>query len=209
MVRRLGPGQLVIASHNDGKIREIHDIISPFGLTAVSAKELNLPSPEETEATFEGNARIKAHAAARASGLPAMADDSGLEVTALNGAPGVYTADWAEDHKDGPRNFKRAMLKVANQLRRSNKTDKSARFICCLCLAWPDGEDAVFMGHVDGEIVWPPRGSRGFGYDPIFLYPPLGSTFGELSPALKHSLSHRANAFQKLVDSSVLAGKRT
>ncbi|MEO1015790.1 MAG: RdgB/HAM1 family non-canonical purine NTP pyrophosphatase [Pseudomonadota bacterium] len=200
MARRLSPGRLVIASHNPGKVREINELVAPFGIDAISAADLGLPSPEETGTTFAANAAIKAHAAAGAAGLPALADDSGLEVTALDGAPGVYAADWAEDTAGGPRDFRRAMLRVEQGLKAVGAADRSAKFVCCLCLAWPDGHEETFLGEVAGEIVWPPRGARGFGYDPMFLYPPLGQTFGEMDPGRKHALSHRADAFRKLTD---------
>ncbi|MBI1391378.1 MAG: RdgB/HAM1 family non-canonical purine NTP pyrophosphatase [Alphaproteobacteria bacterium] len=203
MARRLTPGKLVIASHNAGKVREIGELLRPFGMAVASAGDLGLPVPEERETTFAGNAAIKAHAAARAANAPALADDSGLEIAALGGAPGVHAADWAEDTKGGPRNFRRAMLRVAREMTASGSSDRSARFVCCLCIAWPDGHQEFFNGDVRGEIVWPPRGARGFGYDPIFLYPPLGSTFGEMPPSRKHALSHRAEAFARLIDGSL------
>ncbi len=205
MARRLAPGRLVIASHNAGKVREINDLMRPFGVDAISAGELGLPSPAETGTTFAENAAIKAHAAAGAARLPALADDSGLEVAALGGAPGVYAADWAEDTPGGPRDFRRAMLRVETALRQAQTPDRSARFVCCLCLAWPDGHQETFLGEVAGEIVWPPRGARGFGYDPMFLYPRLGRTFGEMEPDRKHALSHRADAFRKLTEACLKA----
>lgn len=197
MRRKLTPGRLVIASHNDGKVREIDALLRPFGMEVVSAGALGLPEPEETETTFEGNARIKALAAAHASGSPALADDSGLEVAALGGAPGVYSANWAE--RPGlPRDFGLAMERVAQALEEQGSDDRSARFVCCLSLAWPDGHAEAFLGEVRGFISFPPRGSRGFGYDPIFT--PLGGreTFGEMAPDAKHAISHRADAFRKL-----------
>lgn len=198
MARRLDGDQLVIASHNAGKLREIDALVKPFGFNAISVGEFGAPAPAETATSFAGNAAIKAHAASQQSGLPALADDSGLEVTALNGAPGIYAADWAEETPGGPRDFDRAMLRVHNAMRESKSDDPSARFVCCLCLAWPDGHQETFQGTVQGEIVWPPRGHNGFGYDPVFLYPELGRTFAEIDPALKHSLSHRADAFAQL-----------
>lgn len=199
MTRRLIRGDLVVASHNAGKVREINDLVGPLGLRAISAGALGLAVPAETETTFAGNATIKAKAATTATGLPALADDSGLEVRALDGAPGVHAADWAEDTPGGPRNFHRAMLRVAQALKATNTADRAARFVCCLCLAWPDGHTESFLGSVAGELVWPPRGREGFGYDPMFLYPRLGQTFGEMLPARKHGLSHRADAFRKLI----------
>ncbi|MEM6415721.1 MAG: RdgB/HAM1 family non-canonical purine NTP pyrophosphatase [Pseudomonadota bacterium] len=209
MGRRLEPGKLVIASHNAGKVQEINDLVTPFGITAVAANELGLPSPEETETTFAGNAAIKAHAAAKSAKLPALADDSGLEITALDGKPGVYAADWAEEIPGGPRDFYRAMARVERELSAQANSDRSARFVCCLCLAWPDGEQESFLGKVDGTIVFPPRGTQGFGYDPIFE--PLSQrkealafgkkeTFGEMPPQDKHAISHRAHAFKQLID---------
>lgn len=194
-VRKLGPGTLVIASHNDGKVIEINDLLSPFGIEAVSAKKLGLKDPEETGITFAENAILKARAAADAAGLPALADDSGLSVTALGGAPGIYSARWA----GSPRNFENAMKKVENALEESGTEDFSARFVCALCLAWPDGAQAVFEGEVKGTLIFPPRGNNGFGYDPIFVAEGYGVTFGEMDPAEKHSISHRADAFRKLM----------
>lgn len=201
MARRLEPGRLVIASHNDGKVREIDALLAPFGISPVSAGALGLPVPEETETTFTGNAAIKAHAAARAASLPALSDDSGLEVTALGGSPGVYSADWAEQ-PGAPRDFALAMRKVEAALKESGSDDLSARFVCCLCLAWPDGHAESFIGTVRGTLTFPPRGRNGFGYDPIFL--PAGGTltFGEMDPAKKHAISHRADAFRQLIAAS-------
>ncbi|NDR57525.1 RdgB/HAM1 family non-canonical purine NTP pyrophosphatase [Aliiruegeria sabulilitoris] len=190
---------LVIASHNAGKIREIGQLLAPFGVSVKSAGELGLPEPEETEDSFAGNARIKAHAAARASGLPALSDDSGLSVDALNGAPGVYTADWAETPNG--RDFKMAMKKVWDNCEKIAAPEpRTARFHCVLCLAWPDGHDEIFDGRVEGHLVWPLRGEHGFGFDPMFQ--PVGETetFGEMDPERKHGMSHRADAFAKLVD---------
>ncbi|RMD90514.1 MAG: RdgB/HAM1 family non-canonical purine NTP pyrophosphatase [Alphaproteobacteria bacterium] len=197
-MRRLEPGKLVIATHNAGKLREIRALLEPFGIEAVGAGELGLPEPEETEDSFTGNARIKAHAAARASGYPALADDSGIEVDALGGQPGVYTANWAETPQG--RDFALAMTKVWQKLEDAGAPEpRTARFRCCLCLAWPDGEDAVFEGAVEGRIVWPMRGEQGFGFDPIFLPEGESQTFGEMDPARKHAMSHRARAFEKFV----------
>ncbi len=203
MHRKLAPGKLVIASHNAGKVREIRALLEPFGIEPVSAGDLGLPEPEETGTTFAENALLKAHAAARASGLPALADDSGLCVAALGDAPGVYTADWAEKQpfEGGPgRDWYMAMGKVEGKLAELGPdADRSAWFICTLALAWPDGHEEVFEGRVNGTLAWPPRGRMGFGYDPVFV--PLGraQSFAELDPAEKHAISHRADAFRKLV----------
>ncbi|CAA7621165.1 RdgB/HAM1 family non-canonical purine NTP pyrophosphatase [Magnetospirillum sp. SS-4] len=191
--RRFQGGTLVIASHNAGKVREIGELLAPFGVQVISAGELGLAEPEETGETFAANAELKAHAAARAASLPALADDSGLAVDALAGAPGIYSARWAGPDKD----FSRAMAKVNQAL--GNEADRRARFVCALSLAWPDGHCETFEGTVEGEIVWPPRGDGGFGYDPIFL-PIAGTlTFGEMEAGAKHAISHRADAFRKLV----------
>ena len=201
--RKLLPGKLVIASHNAGKVREIRALLAPFGIEPVSAGELDLPEPEETGTTFAENALLKAHASAQGSGLPALADDSGLCVAALGGAPGVYTADWAakQPFEGGPgRDWYMAMGKVEGKLAELGPdTDRSAYFICTLALAWPDGHSEVFEGRVEGTLAWPPRGTLGFGYDPVFV--PLGreQSFAELAPAEKHAMSHRADAFAKLV----------
>jgi XTP/dITP diphosphohydrolase len=203
-VRKLTPGKLVIASHNAGKLREIRALLEPFGIEPVSADELGLPEPEETEDSFAGNALIKARASALGSGLPALSDDSGLMVDALGGAPGVYTADWAEKqpYEGGPgRDWYMAMGKVEGKLAELGEgVNRSAHFVCTLALVWPDGEEALFEGRVSGTLVWPPRGKYGFGYDPVFQ--PLGKTitFGEMEPAEKHSVNHRAFAFAKLVE---------
>ncbi|MFD2234707.1 RdgB/HAM1 family non-canonical purine NTP pyrophosphatase [Phaeospirillum tilakii] len=191
--RRFGGGRLVIASHNPGKVGEIATLLGPFGADVVSAATLGLPEPEETGASFVENAELKARAAARASGLPALADDSGLAVTALGGAPGIYSARWAGPGKD----FDAAMARIHAEI--GDSADRSARFVCVLSLAWPDGHCDSFEGKVEGEIVWPPRGARGFGYDPIFV--PVGgaATFAEIEPAAKHAISHRADAFRQLV----------
>ena len=197
MTRGVAGGRLVVASHNAGKVREIGALLGPYGVEAVSAGDLSLPEPAETEDSFAGNARIKAHSAARLSGLPALADDSGIEIDALNGAPGVYTADWAET-PDG-RDFGLAMRKAWDAVEAEGpEAPRTARFVCCLCLAWPDGDDRVFLGTVEGRIVWPPRGERGFGYDPMFVPAGHDETFGEMDPAAKHAMSHRADAFAKL-----------
>ena len=196
MARRLTEERLVVASHNQGKVREIAELLRPFGITPVSAGELNLPEPEETETTFKGNALLKARAAAQAAGLPALSDDSGLAVTALNGDPGIYSARWGGPEKD----FNLAMQKVEDALRASGSDDRSARFVCALALCWPDGEEVVFEGKVEGELVWPIRGDRGFGYDPIFVATGHDITFAEMDPAEKHAISHRADAFRQLLD---------
>ncbi|HIJ62494.1 MAG TPA: RdgB/HAM1 family non-canonical purine NTP pyrophosphatase [Rhodospirillaceae bacterium] len=187
-------GRLVIASHNPGKVNEIAALLAPFGTDVVSVAELNLPEPEETGATFVDNARLKALAATRASGLPALADDSGLVVDALGGDPGIRSARWA-----GPaRDFLEAMRRVEKAL--TGKRDRHARFICALALAWPDGHVECFEGQVEGHLIWPPRGKQGFGYDPMFIPNGRSETFGEMSPAEKHAISHRTAAFRKLVD---------
>lgn len=199
-MRKLQKGtRLVVASHNPGKLREIADLVGPYGLDVVSAGELNLPEPEETETTFAGNARLKAVAAAAGSGLPALSDDSGLEVAALEGQPGVYSARWAGSAKD----FSAAMKRVADELDAAGawrEPGPRANFTCALCLAWPDGEAHIFEGKVFGRLVWPPRGTRGFGYDPMFLPDGEALTFGEMDPAKKHAISHRARAFALFVN---------
>lgn len=202
--RKLAPGRLVIASHNAGKVREIRALLEPYGIEPVSAGDLGLPEPGETGITFAENALLKAHSAAQGSGLPALADDSGLCVAALDGAPGVYTADWAEKQgfEGGPgRDWYMAMGKVEGKLAEQGPDgDRSAYFTCTLALAWPDGHEEVFEGRVNGTLAWPPRGTMGFGYDPVFV--PLGreQSFAELDPAEKHAISHRADAFKKLVE---------
>lgn len=199
MTRRLTAGtQLVVASHNPGKVREILDLVAPYGLSVVSAAELGLPEPEETGTTFEANARLKAEAAARRAGLPALSDNSGLEVDLLGGAPGIYSARWAGPTKD----FRVAMERVANEVREKGgwlSSGPRADFISVLCLAWPDGEIAHFEGKVYGHLVWPPRGGKGFGYDPMFQPDGHTLTFGEMEPDAKHAISHRARAFALFV----------
>ncbi|MEZ5938333.1 MAG: RdgB/HAM1 family non-canonical purine NTP pyrophosphatase [Hyphomonadaceae bacterium] len=196
----LEKGRVVIATHNPGKLVELQDLLVPLGYEVVSAGELGLPEPEETETTFEGNARLKALAAAQGAGFPALADDSGLSVDALAGAPGVYSARWAGPEKD----FTVAMRKVNDALAEEadgeGDVDKRARFTCALALAWPDGRCEVFEGDVRGQIVWPPRGDRGFGYDPMFVPENETETFGEMEPARKHAMSHRAAAFAKFLN---------
>lgn len=193
MGRRLKDPVLVIASHNAGKVREIGDLIRPFGMEAVSAGALGLAEPEETGTTFAENAAMKARAAATAAGRPALADDSGLVVPALGGEPGIHSARWGGPNKD----FALAMRKVEDAL--SGKTDRQAYFVCVLALAWPDGQCEMFEGRVDGHLVWPPRGKRGFGYDPVFVADGRTITFGEMDPDEKHTISHRADAFRQLV----------
>jgi XTP/dITP diphosphohydrolase len=200
---RLEPGPIVVASHNQGKVREILDLLGPFGFDVKSAAELGLPEPEETGTTFEANAELKARAAAAASGLPALADDSGLAVDAMGGAPGVHSARFAGPSKD----FSVAMGKVEDALQQAGATrpeQRRAHFVSALSLAWPDGRVETFVGRVDGTLVWPPRGERGFGYDPMFLPDGYDKTFGEMSAQEKHgwrpgqleALSHRARAFR-------------
>jgi XTP/dITP diphosphohydrolase len=197
-MRQLTGARLVIATHNTGKLEEIAKLLEPYEVAVVSSGELGLAEPEETETTFSGNARIKAHSAARASGLPALADDSGIEIEALAGAPGVYTADWAE--VPGGRDFVRAMTRVWSELEAKRAPEpRRARFRCTLALAWPDGEDQIFEGKVDGRIVWPMRGDQGHGYDPIFLPDGYDQTFGEMNRWEKNRISHRAKAFDRFV----------
>ena len=186
--------RLIIASHNKGKVKEIGELLAPFGLDVVSAGALNLPEPEETGLTYIANAELKALAAAKGAGLPALADDSGLSVTALGGAPGIYSARWAGEAKD----FDHAMQRVADALLMSGTSDRSAEFVCALTLAWPDGHKVSFEGRVAGTITWPQRGDKGFGYDPIFVPHGHDITFGEMDPDKKHGMSHRAVAFAKL-----------
>ena len=196
MTRKLAPGRLVIASHNEGKVREIRTLLAPFGIDPVSAGALGLPEPPETGTTFIANAELKAMAAADLSGLPALADDSGLVVEALDGDPGIFSARWAGENK----NFGLAMRLVHERLlAKGPDAGRDAHFICALSLAWPDGYVVSVEGRVDGTLVWPPRGQQGFGYDPVFQ--PLGHaiTFGEMDPDAKHAMSHRADAFAKLV----------
>ncbi|WP_395333295.1 RdgB/HAM1 family non-canonical purine NTP pyrophosphatase [Novosphingobium sp. BL-8H] len=203
MTRKLGNTRLVIATHNAGKLKEIAALLAPYGVDCVSAGELGLPEPEETGTTFVENALLKAHAAAKAANLPALADDSGLSVVALDGRPGVYTADWAERQWfEGPagRDWFMAMGKVEGLLcEQGADVDRSCWFSCVLAIAWPDGEEAVYDGRSNGTITWPPRGKMGFGYDPIFVPEGHDMTFAELAPDDKHKISHRANAFAKLV----------
>jgi XTP/dITP diphosphohydrolase len=197
---RLARGDaLVVASHNKGKVREIEELLAPFGFVVKGAAELGLAEPEETEPTFEGNAILKARAAADASGMTALADDSGLSVTALDGAPGIYSARWAGESKD----FSAAMARVERELK--DAEDRSAKFVCVLALAAPNGETETFRGEVEGTVVFPPRGTKGFGYDPIFVANGMTETFAEIDPAAKHAMSHRAHAFEKLVKSPIFS----
>lgn len=196
MARSFTEDRLVIASHNTGKVTEIADLVAPLGVTVVSASDLGLPEPIEDGDTFTANATLKARAAVDGSGLPALADDSGLAVSALGGAPGIYSARYAETPNG--RDFATAMSRLHAEL--DDSADRSARFICVLALAWPDGHVETFEGVIDGEIVWPPRGDRGFGYDPVFCRPGDNRTFGEMEPDEKHAISHRAVAFAKMLD---------
>ncbi|RLP28037.1 RdgB/HAM1 family non-canonical purine NTP pyrophosphatase [Mesorhizobium sp. YM1C-6-2] len=199
--------KIVVASHNDGKLREFADLMGPFGLEAKSAREFGLPEPDETGTTFEENAYIKAHAAAKATGLPALSDDSGLMIDALQGAPGVYTANWAET-PDGTRDFGVAMQRAEVAMQEVGAVEprqRKGRFVAVICLASPDGEAEYFRGEAEGTLVWPPRGEKGFGYDPVFVPDGHTRTFGEMTAEEKHgwkpgqeeALSHRAKAFQK------------
>jgi XTP/dITP diphosphohydrolase len=209
-IPRLHAGdRLVLASHNKGKLAEFQELFEPFGLELISAAELDLPEPEETGTSFAENARIKAHAAAQGSGMLALSDDSGLCVEALGGDPGVYTADWA----GVPRNFDHAMKRVEDALQAANATSPGQRrayFNATLCLAHPDGRDVLYVGKCDGMLVWPPRGERGHGYDPVFMPDGYDITFGQMPPEMKHSwtpgqqgLSHRARAFAQFVENQI------
>ena len=199
--------KIVVASHNDGKLKEFADLMAPFGLEAKSAREYGLAEPDETGTTFEENAYIKAHAAAKATGLPALSDDSGLMIDALGGQPGVYTANWAET-PDGTRDFRIAMQRAEVAMQEVGAVEpeqRKGRFVAVICLAWPDGEAEYFRGEAEGTLVWPPRGDKGFGYDPVFVPNGQTRTFGEMAAEEKHgwrpgqeqALSHRARAFQK------------
>ncbi|MDW3098317.1 MAG: RdgB/HAM1 family non-canonical purine NTP pyrophosphatase [Alphaproteobacteria bacterium] len=199
--RRFAAGKLVVASHNEGKVKEIRALLEPFGVETVSAAELDLPEPEETEKTFKGNAELKALAAARAADMPALSDDSGLAVDILDGEPGIYSARWAETGEG--RDFGVAMTRVEKEMCEKNggpEGNRKARFICALTLAWADGHVETFEGSVAGALVWPGRGTRGFGYDPVFQPDGHKITFGEMDPAAKHAISHRAHAFEQLID---------
>lgn len=214
-MRKLETKTIVVASHNAGKTAEIADLIGPLGFSAKSAADLKFEEPEETGTTFEENAAIKALASAKASGMPALSDDSGLVIDALDGAPGVYTANWAE-REDGSRDFAMAMEKVEKALQDRGATapdERKARFVSVLCLAWPDGHTETFRGEVEGTVVWPPRGSSGFGYDPVFQPAGHERTFGEMTAQEKHgwkpgqttALSHRARAFKLFVETCLEA----
>jgi len=191
--------QLVVASHNPGKVREIKALLGPHGIEAISAGSLGLPEPEETGASFAANAQIKAQASAKASRHAALADDSGLCVDALEGAPGIYSARWAGPAKD----FRIAMTRLQDELRHKGLTTSAAKFVCALCVALPDGEFQTFEGEVHGHLTFPPRGDHGFGYDPIFIANGMEQTFAEIDPGKKHALSHRARAFEKLLHSGI------
>jgi len=202
MKLNLPENKLIVASHNSGKVREISALLAPLGVQVISASELHLPEPEETETTFEGNARLKAEAAMSVSGLAALSDDSGLCVDALGGDPGIFSARWAGPAKD----FQLAMRKVEDKLIATGATagdKRKAHFVCSLCLAIPGKLPQVFTGKVFGKMVWPPRGDRGFGYDPVFVPDGHGVTFGEMDPVAKHAMSHRANAFAQLLEALV------
>ena len=197
-MKAIGP-KLVIATHNAGKLREIRALMEPFGIECLGAAELDLPEPEEIGVTFVDNAELKAREAADLSGLPALADDSGLSVDALHGQPGIYSARWAED-ESGNRDFGRAMERVWNEVGAAGpEAGHDAHFVCALSLAWPDGSIQSFEGKVHGTLVWPPRGTNGFGYDAMFVAARMDRTFGEIDPAEKHAISHRAEAFNLLV----------
>ncbi|APX13123.1 RdgB/HAM1 family non-canonical purine NTP pyrophosphatase [Tateyamaria omphalii] len=198
MSRRFDGDKILVATHNAGKLEEMEQLFHPFGVSVVGAKDMNLPEPDETETTFVGNARIKAQAAVKATGLPALADDSGIEVDGLDGAPGVYTADWAETPNG--RDFMMAMTRTNSELvERQAAQPWTARFCSTLVLAWPDGHEEVFAGTVEGTLVWPVRGKLGHGYDPMFQ--PIGHdrTFAEMSADEKNAISHRADSFKKLI----------
>jgi XTP/dITP diphosphohydrolase len=212
-MRRLEPGRLVIASHNKGKVREIRELLGPYGIEPVSAAELDLPEPEEIGTTFIDNADLKARQAADLAGLPALADDSGLCVEALDNRPGIFSARWALNGEptlapeagpgevQGDRDFRRAMQRVQDELQALDPdASRNAHFVCALAVVWPDGRSEWFEGRVDGTLVWPPRGDKGFGYDPMFQPAGYDQTFGEMDPEEKHRISHRADAFRKLVE---------
>ncbi|MDO9526657.1 MAG: non-canonical purine NTP pyrophosphatase [Gemmobacter sp.] len=198
MTRKLDTSRLLVATHNAGKLEEMQQLFAPFGIDVESARDHGLPEPAETETTFVGNARIKAHAAAKATGLVALSDDSGIEIEALNGAPGVYTADWAETPNG--RDFGVAMQRTWDAVQASGAAEPFvARFCCTLVLAWPDGHDEVFEGYVNGRLVWPMRGADGHGYDPMFQPDGHSITFGEMASTSKNLISHRSEAFRKLI----------
>ena len=195
MTRRFTGGRLVIASHNKGKVREIGDLLRPFSVEAVSAGDLGLPEPDETGVTYIENAELKARAAARAANLPALADDSGFAVRVLNGDPGLYSARWAGPAKD----FNFAMRTVWEKMQATGNPARHGEFVCALSLAWPDGHCESFEGRLPGTVIWPPRGDRGFGYDPMFVAAGHTLSFGEMEPDAKHAISHRALAFNQLI----------
>ncbi|WP_127116101.1 RdgB/HAM1 family non-canonical purine NTP pyrophosphatase [Shimia sediminis] len=198
MTRKFDGDRLLVATHNQGKLAEITEILAPHGVSVVGAAQMDLPEPEETENTFVGNARIKAHAAATATGLPALADDSGITIDALGGAPGVYTADWAETPNG--RDFIRAMTRANDELTAVNAADpRLAQFRCTLVIAWPDGHDEVFEGVMPGQLVWPIRGAHGFGYDPMFQPDGYDITCAQMDPAEKNQISHRGRALKQFV----------
>lgn len=209
-MRTLTEKKLVIASHNQGKVRELRDLLDPLGYELVTAGDLNLEEPEETGLTFEDNAKLKALAATRVSGMPALSDDSGLAVDALGGQPGIYSARWAGPDKD----FAMAMERVHNELEAEGSGNRTARFVSVICMAWPDGHTELFRGEVEGTILWPPRGDQGFGYDPVFQPAGHEATFGEMSAEKKHgwqpgqaeALSHRARAFKLFYERCLQAG---
>ncbi|MBA3667733.1 MAG: RdgB/HAM1 family non-canonical purine NTP pyrophosphatase [Sphingomonas sp.] len=197
-MKAIGP-KLVIATHNAGKLREIRELLAPHGIKCVGAAELDLPEPEETGNSFVDNAELKAREAADLSGLPALADDSGLSVDALHGLPGIFSARWAEDEA-GNRDFGRAMERLWREVEAAGEeAGRDAHFTCALSLAWPDGAIQSFEGKVHGTLIWPPRGEKGFGYDPVFMAAGMDRTFAEIDPAKKHAISHRAVAFGQLV----------
>ena len=197
-MKAIGP-KLVVATHNEGKLSEIRDLLAPHGIECVGAAELDLPEPEETGVTFVDNAELKARASADLTGLPALADDSGLSVDALHGRPGIHSARWAEDEA-GNRDFNRAMKRVWDEVEAAGPdAGHDAHFVCALSIAWPDGSIESFEGRVHGTLVWPPRGQNGFGYDAMFVANGNDRTFGEIEPAEKHAVSHRAVAFAKLM----------
>jgi XTP/dITP diphosphohydrolase len=191
--------QLVVASHNSGKVREIKALLGPHGIEAISAGALGLPEPEENGLTFAANAQIKALASAKGSKHAALADDSGLCVEALDGAPGIYSARWAGPTKD----FRIAMTRIHDELRHKGLVTSASKFVCVLCIALPSGESQIFEGEVHGHLTFPPRGDHGFGYDPIFIADGMEQTFAEIDPAQKHAMSHRARAFEKLLHSGI------
>jgi XTP/dITP diphosphohydrolase len=198
-MRKIEEDIIVIATHNNGKLLEISELFKNYKIKTISVSKFGLKEPKETENTFIGNARIKAHFSSKATGLPALSDDSGIMVDGLNGAPGVNTADWATTAKG--RNFDLAMKKVWSLLEEKKiPFPRVAHFVCVLCIAWPDGHDEIFEGSISGQIVWPMKGKKGFGFDPVFLPDGQTKTFGEMSPEKKHNMSHRSVAFKKLLD---------